>query len=178
MPVHTSSPRARTPVEPITAPRSLRGWWIPDLAFALLRVVAALLLAQRGVETHFGDLLGAGRAFHAPLMWSEPWIVGWLELAGGALLAIGLFTRLVAFVLAVVSAFVFVVENAPRYWPIANGAEVLALLCVAFLAIAAIGPGLFSVDALIGTRRTRMSPMTVNISPWIKRQYRRRELTR
>ena len=182
VPVRRPTPRSATPSEPITGATPVGGWWIADFVFAALRVVAALMLMQHGLQKHFGLLLAPGQPFPgSPPLFTQMGISGTLELVGGLLLAIGLFTRPVAFVLSGLMAFAYFLVHFKRgYWPILNGGELAILNCFVFLVFAVIGPGVFSVDALIGRRRTRSydSRMTVNMSPWIKRQYRRRELTR
>ena len=62
------------------------------------------------------------------------WFAGVLELVGGALLVIGLFTRPVAFVLSGVMAFAYFIAHAPRgFYPIANAGELAVLYCFVFL---------------------------------------------
>lgn len=120
-----------------------------DLVLCALRVVAGLMLVQHGVQKHFGWLLPSERAFSgAPEMWSRFWIAGTLEIAGGVLLAAGLFTRPVAFILSGLMASAYFIAHAPEgFWPILNGGELAALYCFVFLAFSTLGGGRFSVDA-------------------------------
>lgn len=129
----------------------------PDIALALLRVVSALMLAQHGVQKHLGWLLPSEQTFGgAPELLSRMWIAGSLEIVGGLLLAIGLFTRPVAFVLSGLMAAAYFIAHAPRvFWPILNGGELAALNCFVFLLFAVVGGGRYSVDAAIG-RATRV----------------------
>jgi len=169
-----------TPVEPVTAPKYLSAWWVPDLGIAALRVAVALLLLLHGVQEHFGLLLGPGQPWlGAPAPWTDRWMAATLELVGGVLLATGSFTRLVAFALAgLVVLGYFAPQRARGHWTL-NGTELIALHSAVLLIFAVIGPGLFSVDALReGRHRPKTSGTTVPLSPWIKRQYRRRELQR
>ena len=183
MPVHNRTPARRlSPIEPIAAAHLARGWWIPDLIYGALRVVAALVLLRHGVQEHYGLLLPAGETWAgAPTLYSEAWFAASIELIGGALLGLGLFTRPVAFVLGVAIAAAYFVAPligwAPRHWQLGND-EISALYALVMLSFAAIGPGLFSVDAMSASMRTRSSWSEVPLSPWVKRQYRRRELTR
>ena len=73
---------------------------------------------------------------------------GVLELFGGFLLVIGLFTRPVAFVLAGMMAVAYFMAHAPRsFFPILNGGDAAILFCFVFLYLFIAGPGSWSVDA-------------------------------
>ena len=79
-----------------------------------------------------------------------------LELAGGALIVIGLLTRPVAFVLAGEMAVAYFKAHFPQgFWPIENGGELAALFCFVFLYIAARGPGIWSLDRAFRRGATR-----------------------
>jgi putative oxidoreductase len=183
VPVHNRTPARRlSPIEPISAPLIARGWWIPDLAFGALRVMAAFLLVRHGLQVHYGLLLDSGvRWLHGPTLYSDAWFAATIALIGGALLGLGVFTRVVALWLAVGVAAVYYVAPVfgwlPPYWT-AGSEEGAALYALVLLSIAAIGAGLFSVDALVASFRTRTSWGEVEMSPWVKRQIRHRELTR
>ena len=70
-----------------------------------------------------------------------------LELVGGTLLLIGLFTRPVSFVLSGLMAFAYFIAHAPQgFWPIVNRGELAVLYCFVFLYFAAAGGGPWSVD--------------------------------
>ena len=137
-------------VAPSASPRDR---WT-DLALLALRVVAGLMLAQHGVGKLFGWLLPPDRAFTgAPELLSRTWFAGVLEVFGGLLLALGLFTRPVAFVLSGLMAFAYFIAHAPDgFWPILNGGELAALYCFVFLALSALGGGRWSLDGLRGRR--------------------------
>lgn len=120
-------------------------FWAPRL-LSVMRVAAALLFLQHGTAKLF--------AFpHVPMfdglqLMSLMGLAGILELVGGAALALGLFTRPVAFLLAGEMAVAYFMAHAPRgFFPILNGGELAALYCFVFLFIAAAGPGPWSVDA-------------------------------
>ncbi|MCJ8143470.1 DoxX family protein [Ancylobacter sp. A5.8] len=120
-------------------------------ALSLLRVMAALLLMQHGTQKLLGfpDFLPGGRG--APAMFSLSWTAGVFELVGGLLLAIGLFTRPVAFVLSGVMAFAYFLVHAGReFYPINNGGELAALYCFVFFYFVFSGPGPWSVDRAMG----------------------------
>lgn len=124
---------------------------LAPLMLSVLRITAALTFLSHGTA----KLLGfpeLGRA--GPAMLSLPWIAGVLELVGGVLLVIGLFTRPVAFVLSGLMAFAYFIGHFPRgITPIGNGGEAAYLFCFVFLYIAFAGGGPIGVDALRGGRK-------------------------
>ena len=127
-----------------------------DVALLLLRVVAGTMLMQHGAQKLFGFPPSAGRPFTgAPELFSRVWIAGVLELFGGLLLVLGLFTRLVGFVLAGELAVAYFLVHAPRgFFPIVNQGELAALYCFVFLYFAAAGGGRYSLDRVLFGRRT------------------------
>ncbi|HET9454817.1 MAG TPA: DoxX family protein [Gemmatimonadaceae bacterium] len=158
----------------------MRGWWIPDAAFAALRVFVAVMIARHGLQDHFGILLSGGDPWlGAPLPLTDRWLAATLQIAAGLLLAAGFLARGAAVALIVVVLLgYFASGTATGHW-IVDGREPIALYTGILLAFAVIGPGLFSVDTLRrGRGRRRRSAGTVAMSSWLARQYRRRELTR
>ena len=130
--------------------------WYQDAALLALRVVAGLMLVQHGVQKHFGLLMGPDMPpFHGgPVVFSQTWWAGTLEIVGGTLLALGLFTRVVAFILSGMLAVAYFQVHAPRgFFPILNRGELAALYCFVFLMFAALGGGRFSVDGWWRSRR-------------------------
>ena len=122
--------------------------WAPRL-LSILRIMAGLLLLQHGTAKLLKFPVVQNMA-NLDLS-SMPGIAGFLELIGGALLVIGLFTRPVAFILAGMTAVAYFLAHAPRgFFPILNGGELAALYCFAFLYLAAAGPGPWSLDAQRG----------------------------
>jgi len=121
---------------------------------SILRVVAALVLMQHGVQKIFGyPPMGPGPA--APyVIASLNGIAGILETFGGFALLIGLFTRPVAFILSGEMAVAYFHVHFPRgFLPIVNRGEVPVLLCFVFLYLVFAGGGIWSVDAVrSGTR--------------------------
>jgi putative oxidoreductase len=111
----------------------------------------------------FGALQPPGQSFSgAPDTFSMMWIAGVLELGGGLLLALGLLTRPVAFLMAGQMAVAyFMVHNPQNFWPILNGGELAALYCFVFLMYAAIGGGRYSLDQLIKSRKTQPQPTVI-----------------
>lgn len=118
------------------------GRWSPYF-YALLRIVAGFLFALHGVQKLFGALGGQS----VELM-SQRGLAGFIELVGGALISIGLFTSPVAFIASGEMAWAYFQAHAPRsVWPVMNGGELAALYAFLFLYIAAAGSGKLSVDA-------------------------------
>jgi putative oxidoreductase len=78
---------------------------------------------------------------------------GLLEVAGGLLLLLGLFTRPEAFILSGLMAFAYFLVHAPRgFWTLPNGGDLAVMYCFAFLYIAAAGGGKWSLDNLLRGR--------------------------
>lgn len=121
---------------------------------SLLRVMAALLLLQHGTQKLLGfPPLPPGRA--GPEFLTLIWFAGVIELVGGVLLALGLFSRATAFILSGELAFAYWLGHAPRgFYPILNAGELAALYCFVFLYLAAAGPGPWSLDRLLWRRRS------------------------
>ena len=117
--------------------------WSPQL-LSLLRIVSAFLFMAHGTQKILGFPVPPSFAVEP---WSLSWVAGMLELVGGALLLVGLSTRLVAFVLSGLMAFAYFIAHAPQgFWPLVNRGELAALYCFVFLYLAAAGGGPWSVD--------------------------------
>jgi putative oxidoreductase len=125
-------------------------------AISVLRIVSAYLLIQHGTAKHLGFPHVA--MFDNLPTFSLVGIAGILEIVGGVLLLIGLFTRPVAFVLSGLLAFAYFIGHAPQgkvLSPMLNGGESAVLFCFVFLFLAVAGAGSWSVDALRGPPRYR-----------------------
>ena len=112
---------------------------------ALLRIVVALLFMEHGLAKliHFPVAQPGVPDPLPPLLLAAAWI----EIVGGALIAVGLFTRLVAFLCAGEMAIGYFMFHAPKgFWPIVNMGEGAILFCFIFLYLAAAGSGAWSVD--------------------------------
>jgi putative oxidoreductase len=112
---------------------------------------------QHGVQKLFGLLLSSDRPWSGPPpAFSQFWFAGVLEVFGGALIVLGLFTRPVAFLLSGEMAVAYFQAHLPRsFWPILNGGEPVVLFCFIYLYLFAVGGGPYSLDAaLFGRRRT------------------------
>jgi putative oxidoreductase len=118
-------------------------------ALSVLRIVSAYLLVQHGSA----KLLGFPHVafFDGLQIFSMLGTAGILELVGGALLLIGLFTRPVAFVLSGLLAFAYFIGHASKGFvlsPMLNQGESAVLFCFVFLFLAVAGAGVWSVDAM------------------------------
>jgi putative oxidoreductase len=112
----------------------------------ILRIVTGALFFMHGSSKLLG--FPAAVAHAVPLM-SLAGLAGVLETVGGALLVLGLFTRVVAFILSGEMAFAYFIGHAPRgFLPIVNKGELAVVWCFLFLYFSAAGAGAFSIDAL------------------------------
>jgi putative oxidoreductase len=122
--------------------------WTPRIQ-SVLRIVAAYLFLTHGTA----KLLGMPHIamFDNLQIMSLIGVAGVLELVGGALLLIGLFTRPVAFILSGEMAFAYFMGHASKGFvlvPMLNQGELAALYCFLFLFFAFAGGGAWSVDAM------------------------------
>jgi putative oxidoreductase len=119
--------------------------WAPRV-LSILRIVAALIFMEHGTQ----KLLGFPPSDRpSPELFSLIGLAGLLELVGGALLVLGLFTRPVAFILSGEMAVAYWMAHAPQsFFPILNGGDAAILYCFVFLYLAAAGGGVWSVDNL------------------------------
>src|SRR5690606_35446215 len=130
---------------------SLAGWEPHFLS--LLRIVSGLLLLQHGAQKILGFPPG-GRGGGVDLSTLAGWS-GPIELVGGGLLALGLFSRPPAFILSGFTAVAnWMLHAPPSPHPIRIGGELAARYCFVFLYLVFAGPGPWSLDnALRGGRR-------------------------
>ena len=118
--------------------------WSQELLSAL-RIVAAFMFMQHGGQKMFGFPVAGNREFD--LFTLNPGLIGILEVFGGALLLVRLFTIHVAFVLSGSMAFAYVMVHAPQdFWTRANGGDASVMYCFVFLYMAAVGGGKWSLD--------------------------------
>src|ERR1700704_1557185 len=115
--------------------------WAPRL-LSVLRVITGFLLIPHGTQKLLGFPVGPD-THQVPLM-SLLGLAGVLELFGGALLLVGLFTRPVAFVLSGFAAVAYFMAHAPKgFLPILNQGELAVVYCFVFLYFAVAGAGAF-----------------------------------
>jgi putative oxidoreductase len=119
--------------------------WTPR-ALSVLRIITGLLIIQHGMAKIIGFPAVAMFAKLEPL--SLVGAAGFIELIGGALLILGLFTQPVAFILAGEMAFAYFIGHFPKgYHPLINGGTLAALYCFTCLYLSTAGAGPWSVDA-------------------------------
>jgi len=114
---------------------------------SILRVFTGLNLLQHGTA----KILGFPEApmFANVQITSLTGVGGLIELVGGILFTIGLFTRPVAFILSGFTAVAYFLAHAGKsFFPILNGGELAAVYCFVFLYFAFAGAGPWSVDAI------------------------------
>jgi len=122
--------------------------WTPR-ALSVLRIIAGLLIIQHGM----GKILGFPvlPIYANVQLMSLSGAAGILELIGGALLILGLWTQPVAFILSGELAFAYFIGHmfkaAPVFHPLLNGGTLAALYCFTFLYLSTAGPGPWSLDA-------------------------------
>jgi putative oxidoreductase len=131
--------------------------WAPRV-LSILRLVAGFLIMQHGLQKILGvPSAPAPGPGHEAFRWlSTTGISGILELVGGTLVLVGLFTRPAAFILSGMLAVAYFMVHAPGgFWPILNKGELAVIYCFVFLYLAAAGGGEWSLDRLL--RRERPS---------------------
>ena|SRR5204863_2277878 len=125
--------------------------WAPRV-LSILRLVTGLLYIEHGTMKLFAFPI-AQRGVPHPM---PPLILtaSWMELIGGALIALGLFTRPVAFLLSGEMAYAYWTVHAKAGpWPAANEGEGAILYCFIFFYLIFAGGGPWSLDAIVRRRR-------------------------
>jgi len=123
---------------------------------AQLRIVSGLLFFCPGALKIFGWFGGMPAGFTlTPLLRAA----GWMEVIGGPLLMLGLFTRPVAFLLSGEMAVAYFHSHFPRgFWPIQNDGQPAVLFCLIFLFLSAAGAGPLSADEWLAKRGAMQVP--------------------
>jgi putative oxidoreductase len=122
--------------------------WTPRILSVLRIVIGYLMLVH-----------GTAKIFHVPHqpmfdnleLFSLIGLAGILELVGGALLVLGLFTRITAFILSGQMAFAYFIAHASKGFalvPMLNQGELAVVYCFVLLFFAVAGAGAWSLDAL------------------------------
>ncbi|HVK41810.1 MAG TPA: DoxX family protein [Phenylobacterium sp.] len=124
--------------------------WAPRV-LSLLRIIAALLFMEHGLMKLFQfPAPQPGAPDPLPMMLMAAALI---EVVGGGLIALGLFTRVAAFVCSGQMAAAYFMAHAPQgFWPALNGGEAAILFCFIFLYLVFAGPGIWSLDALVRKR--------------------------
>ncbi|MFI9008657.1 DoxX family protein [Actinosynnema sp. NPDC053489] len=130
-----------------------------DHAIAVFRIVVGALFMCHGAQKLFGVLGGKGAVSITD--WpAGP--AGLIELVGGALIVIGLGTRVAALIASGSMAYAYFVVHQPAgLLPIQNKGELAAVYAWVFLLLAFTGPGAWAVDNVIAARKQR-EPVLVN----------------
>jgi putative oxidoreductase len=111
---------------------------------SIVRIVVALLFLEHGLQKYFG-FPSAG-----PSMRPILYVQGIIEIAGGILLFLGAYTRVVAFILSGDMAVAFFIAHFPRsFFPAVNGGDAAVLYCFIFLYIFFAGGGPLSLDRIL-----------------------------
>lgn len=130
----------------------LAGWRVRAAPFALLsilRIVTGLLFMQHGAEKLWG-FAGGRIDLNFPQLHA---LAGPIELIGGLLITLGLFTRTTAFILCGEMAVAYFRTWAPRgFFPVNNGGEEAVIFCYVYLWLVTTGAGAWSIDALLEKR--------------------------
>lgn len=122
-------------------------------ALAVLRIVAALIFMEHGTQKLIG--FPAPPEHGLPEAGSFMWVGAWLELVGGILLLLGLFTRPAALVASGEMAVAYWMFHAPaNFYPALNGGDAAILYTFVFLLFVFTGPGAWSLDGWLSERKT------------------------
>ena len=129
--------------------------WSPRV-LATVRIITALLFMEHGLMKLVA-FPAAAPGLPTPL----PAILvaaALIEVVGGALLTVGLFTRIAAFVCSGEMAAAYFMAHAPKsFWPAVNQGDAAILFCFVFLYIAFAGAGAWSLDALLSSARPKLA---------------------
>jgi len=121
--------------------------WAPRL-LSVLRIILGFLLIPHGLQKLFG-MLGGKQVELMSLMG----LAGAIELFGGILILIGLFTRPVAFLISGFMAVAYFMAHAPQgFWPLLNKGELAVVYCFLYLYLSAAGGGEWSLDRILRKR--------------------------
>jgi putative oxidoreductase len=122
-----------------------------DPVYCLMRLIVGLMFACHGADKIFG--MFGGKIATAPLMQFG----GWIELGCGVLIAVGLLTRIAAFLASGMMAVAFFMAHFPGgFFPIVNKGELAVVYCFVFLFMIFYGAGRWSIDALFS--RSQSAP--------------------
>jgi len=125
--------------------------WSPQL-LSILRIMSAATFLTHGTMKLFGWPAAVKFPLN-PLLYTA----GTMEVVGGILLTVGLFSRPVAFLLSGLMACAYFIGHSTRdFFPVLNNGEAALLFCFIFLYVAAAGPGPWSIDAM--RQRSRAVP--------------------
>jgi putative oxidoreductase len=125
------------------------------LSWTLMRVLASAMFITHGWPKLFGEnpqpLMGGMDFFGINLGINMLWVAGAIEVFAGALLVLGLFTRYMAGLAALLMVMAYLAAH-PAWFPTLNNGELAAMYFVTYFAIFSFGPGKLSLDALLFSR--------------------------
>jgi putative oxidoreductase len=123
---------------------------------SVVRIIVGLMFLEHGSA----KLLSFPHSPNsAPAMMTLLWVQGIIELIGGLLLAIGLFTRPVAFILAGDMAVAYFMAHASKnFFPLLNGGDAAILYCFIFLLLFVGGPGAWCADNELFPAQRKRTP--------------------
>jgi putative oxidoreductase len=126
-----------------------------DPVYCIMRLMVGIMFACHGASKVFG-MFGGKVTTDSMMM-----VYGWLELVLGILVAIGLLTRVAAFLASGMMAIAYFKAHASGHFlPLVNKGELAVVYCFLFLFVAFYGPGRWSIDALIGKRKATAATTT------------------
>src|SRR5215475_8641279 len=121
--------------------------WSPRV-LAALRIITALLFIEHGLMKLVA-FPAAVPGLPSPLP-TILVVAALIEIVGGALIAVGLFTRIAAFICSGEMAAAYFISHAPQsFWPALNGGDAAILFCFVFLYLVFAGAGAWSVDQFL-----------------------------
>lgn len=116
-------------------------------ALSVFRIIVGLLFFVHGMSKFFGV---PPYPFGPVNLFGLSWFQGLIELIGGGMIALGVYTRIVAFILCGDMAVAYFMAHAPRgFFPQANGGLAAVLYCFAFLLLTFAGGGAWSLDRAV-----------------------------
>lgn len=122
----------------------------------ITRVLVGILLASHGAQKLLGAFGGIPEGVPGFIVWTA----GPIELVGGALMAVGFFTRSASFLMSGLMAFAYFLGHAGKgFWPILNGGELAIVYSWLSLYLAAQGPGAWALDNLRSRRAIALQPL-------------------
>jgi putative oxidoreductase len=114
-----------------------------DFGYGIMRIIMGLLFACHGAS----KILGFPASQYGPAQSPLGFVSGWIELVCGLLIALGLFTRIAAFLASGEMAVAYFMFSAARgFFPIANGGEMAVAYCFVFFFTVFYGAGRWSID--------------------------------
>lgn len=140
---------------PIYDPSPMPSPWAGRM-LSLFRIVAGSMFISGGTMKLFGWPASPVAGAPAIEPWSQLWIGGVMEMVGGALIVLGLFTRPTAFVLSGMMAVAYFQFHFPQaFWPASNMGVPAVMYCFFFLYLVFSGAGEWSLDAAVARSRVR-----------------------